>query len=78
LKFTLLQKFSLLEELDPLYPQPWNPGYIQINPDVSGYRYIRIYPDISRMYSDISKYIWIHLDISGIPRLGCRSSFRDK
>jgi hypothetical protein len=98
-------------------PQPWNPRYIQINLDVSGYRYIwiypdtsRIYPDVSRIHPDISKYIrdisgyiqihpnisgyiwdvsgyiwdisgyiwdvstsgyiWIYLDISGIPRLG--------
>jgi hypothetical protein len=97
--------------------QPWNPGYIQINPDVSGCRYIpdvsgyipdvsgyipdvsgyirmysdisgyipdvsgyirmypgyiRIYPRCIWIYPDISKsgYIWIYLDISGIPRLG--------
>jgi hypothetical protein len=42
-------------------PQPWNPGYTQINPDVSGCRYIRIYPDTSGIYPDMSR---IHLDIS--------------
>jgi hypothetical protein len=51
-----------------------NPGYIR---DIS--RYIRIHPDKSGMYPDtsgyirdisISEYIWIYLDISGIPRLG--------
>jgi hypothetical protein len=50
-------------------PQPWNPRYIQINPDVSGYRYIRIcidtsgiYPDLSGIHPDVSRYIW---DTSG-------------
>jgi hypothetical protein len=63
-------------------PQPWNPRYIQMNLDVSGYRYIRIYPDtsgiypdvfgihpnISRYIQDISGYIRIHPNISGYIR----------
>jgi hypothetical protein len=60
------------------------PGYIRIYPDTSGKYpiisgYIRIYPDTSGMYPDISGcirdisitgYVWIYLDIFGIPRLG--------
>jgi hypothetical protein len=52
-------------------PQPWNPGYIQINPDVSGYirshpDTYRIYPDIFGIHPDISRYIQ---DISGCIRI---------
>jgi hypothetical protein len=38
------------------------------------YRYIRIYPKCIWIYPDISisGYIWIYLDICGIPRLGGR------
>jgi hypothetical protein len=49
-------------------------GYIQIHPNISGYirdvsGYIR---DISGYIQDVSTsgFMWIHLDISGIPRLG--------
>jgi hypothetical protein len=41
-------------------PQPWNPGYIQINPDVSGCRRIRIYPDTFGIYPVYPGYIWIY------------------
>jgi hypothetical protein len=51
-----------------------HPGYIRIYPDTSEYiwdvfGYTR---DISGYIRDvsISGYIWIYLDISGIPRLG--------
>jgi hypothetical protein len=54
-------------------PQPWNPRYIQINLDVSGYRYVRIYldtsgiyPDVSGIHPDIFRYI---RDISGYIRI---------
>jgi hypothetical protein len=43
--------------------QPWNCRYIQINPDVSRYRYI---PDVSGYILDVSGYI---LDISRYIRM---------
>jgi hypothetical protein len=70
-------------QMYPRYIQIY-PDTSGIYPDIS--EYIRIYPDTSGMYPDISGYIrdvsgyirdvstsgyiWIHLDISGIPRLG--------
>jgi hypothetical protein len=51
-----------------LPPLPWNPGYIQINPDVSGFRYIpdvsEYIPDVSGYILDVSRYIRIYPDIS--------------
>jgi hypothetical protein len=36
-----------------------------MNPDVSGCRYIWIYPDTSGMYPDTSGFIWIYPGFQG-------------
>jgi hypothetical protein len=59
----------ILQKLRFLTPQPWNPKYIQINPDVSGYRFFLdvsgFMPDVSVYVPDVSGYIWMYPDISG-------------